>query len=623
LGYAVKPRRDLILETADDSQQAVIDCDRATRLVVDAGPGTGKTAVACARIRHLIANAGVNPTRIWMISFTRTAVSEIRGRLAAYVGEDAYAVRIATVDSHAWAMNSGHDERATLTGSYEENIERVLTLLSEDEDLRDYVAELEHLIIDEAQDLVGIRADLVGALIEALSPDCGVTVFCDEAQAIYGFSEDDKVRRGRGANALPLTKRLLAGGGFSDLQLHEIHRTRSRNLRAIFSDVRQKVLAIRGKTGGLFEEVRNRVEALADRSDLSAAQLSVGSLPQGTLVLFRRRAEALMASQFCDAPHSLRLSGFPPSIPPWFAICFSDFQDRQCAWDEFAARWQDRIVVAPGYDAEEGWARLRRIAGEPGGTINMHQLRRALGRSNPPPELVIAEYGLPGPIVGTIHASKGREADEVLLMMPRSGEFEDDEEEREETRVLFVGSTRARRSLKVGKAITYPGSSLPSGRAYRLQVTKHGPRAMIEIGRAEDIAASGLVGRNAMPLKSAETAQLSLRQQAETCSTLVLRQLGKEESWNYALVDPEHEDRSVGRLTSRLRDDLWEVAMKARERTGKKNRPPSTIRYVRVLGSRSIVLPPDDPQLETLHEPWARSGFLLAPRIATFTKAYI
>jgi hypothetical protein len=146
---------------------------------------------------------------------------------------------------------------------------------------------------------------------------------------------------------------------------------------------------------------------------------------------------------------------------------------------------------------------------------------------------------------------------------------------------------------------------------------------MIEIGRAEDLAASGLVGRSAMPLTSAGTAQSFLRQQADTCSTLALRQLGKEESWNYVLVDPDHQDRPVGRLTNRLRDDLWELAMKARERTGKKNRPPSSIRHVKVLGSRSIVLAPNDPQLETLHEPWARSGFLLAPRIATFTKAYI
>jgi len=71
-------------------------------VLVSAGPGMGKTAVACARVAQLIAD-GVEPANIWLVSFTRTAVREIRNRIAALVQwEDrASAVRITTLDSHA------------------------------------------------------------------------------------------------------------------------------------------------------------------------------------------------------------------------------------------------------------------------------------------------------------------------------------------------------------------------------------------------------------------------------------------------------------------------------------------------------------------------------------------
>ena len=110
----------------DKSQREIIDVPPEDRLLVGAGPGTGKTAVACARVSQLIDQGGLEPSRIWLISFTRTAVREIRDRIAADL-EDAsaaYAVKIATLDSHSWTIHSGFDEAAKILGSYEENIER-------------------------------------------------------------------------------------------------------------------------------------------------------------------------------------------------------------------------------------------------------------------------------------------------------------------------------------------------------------------------------------------------------------------------------------------------------------------------------------------------------------------
>ena len=82
------------------------------RLEVYAGPGMGKTAVACARVSALI-EAGVEPTNIWLLSFTRTAVQEIRDRIELFA-EDSHSVlgvKIGTIDSRAWRIRCGFSGR--------------------------------------------------------------------------------------------------------------------------------------------------------------------------------------------------------------------------------------------------------------------------------------------------------------------------------------------------------------------------------------------------------------------------------------------------------------------------------------------------------------------------------
>jgi hypothetical protein len=416
-----------------------------------------------------------------MISFTRTAIAEIRARLHSYIGDAAFAVKIATVDAHAWAIHSGYDPNARLTGSYEENIERVLALVERDDDVIDYLRNVEHLIVDEAQDLVGQRADLVQAIISNLEPSCGVTIFADEAQAIYGFSEDEGCTAAERPQALLDRLRSDPAYGFEGAALDTIHRTSVKALQTIFSDVRTAVLGGLGDGEGLFTRIRQSIASYADNNDLKPTNLGLDLLAAGSLVLFRTRSEVLSTSQFCDVPHSLRLSGYGANLPSWLAICFHDWMQAFMARDQFMERWTSRVEcgVPPGYGPDEAWAKLVRLGGSADGSLEIARLRRVLAGRSAPIELATAEFGLPGPVIGTIHASKGREADSVLLLASVDREFKSADDEEEEARILFVGSTRARLSLKVGNAIKYPGSKLGSGRSYKKLPSKGSPRVMI------------------------------------------------------------------------------------------------------------------------------------------------
>ena len=607
-------------EDWDDEQLVVIQTGHDQRLMVEAGPGTGKTAVACARIAHLVEKEGVAESNVWMISFTRTAVAEIRSRLQDHIGEAAFSIKVATVDSHAWSIHSGHDPAARLPGTYEENIDRVIELIRSDVEVQDELDQVEHLVVDEAQDLVGNRIQLVEALIDHLNSGCGVTVFADSAQAIYGFSEEDC--GGGGNESVTLVDRLASEQrGFVTCLLKTIHRTSSPGLKRIFGEVRASVLAGTDTPEGLFVHTRESIGKHADQDGLNSVNLDLDSVPGNSLVLFRSRAEALRHSQFCKRPHGLRLSGFGTHLPAWLAICLGDCLDPAISEDAFHARWAARVEPAtvPDYGPGEAWVRLLRAGGNRDGSVSLGRLRSRLSMSNPPIDLCRLDFGLPGPIIGTIHASKGREADNVTMLIPRQDSFDDSTQEAEETRILFVGATRAREILRVGKAEFFSGSKLDGGRAFKIG-GKNQYVAMVEIGMRDDLPASGIAGRRNSSEAEFRASQKYLEKHASVITIFKL-QADPEMEWRYRVIAPDI-DLCTGFMSKSFNNDLWEVANILGSRKGRRLRPGRTIKFVRGLGACTRLVSEDDPELGTLHPEAARTGFLLAPMMAAFTNVH-
>ena len=100
-----------------------------------------------------------------MISFTRTAIKELRDRIEAFAKKpiSVAGLQILTLDSFTWQVLRGlsDDESADLMGDYETNIKQfVQQLKGGDAQLLEYLEEFEHVILDEGQDLVGERAEL-------------------------------------------------------------------------------------------------------------------------------------------------------------------------------------------------------------------------------------------------------------------------------------------------------------------------------------------------------------------------------------------------------------------------------------------------------------------------------
>jgi len=589
------PETESLGEDASTWQDDPVPEPPDARLIVDAGPGTGKTHAACARVAAMV-NGGIPATRICLVSFTRTAIVEIRNRIAKALEDpaDAASVRIITLDAFAWAVQSGFSQEARLTGSFEDNINAAHRLIRDDPDVRDDLARIEHLIVDEAQDIVGPRADLVLAMIDALYPESGITVFADRAQAIYAFSEGEDE-----AGGTNLLDELLARG-FQQMRLTQVHRTADPNLLAIFTDLRRNLLE--GRRSNMEKYVRSEIQRLAHADVGEVTKLDLADLPDDSLVLMRNRLDVLVASSRAGLlPHRLRLSGLPICVRTWVAQLLWDYVQRRISRDEFEMRWHERNIQAP-FNCTEAWSHCVEVAGDSAVLVDLHKLRKVLARANPPMMFCTPEFGTAGPILGTIHASKGREAPTVYLYLQERAAAD---ETGEESRVMFVGATRPRERLFVGTTGA-PGGTNTNGRVWR----RIGISIQVEVGRPYDIEPPGLVGRPFFTRQDdAMTAQMAWSSQP-------LRQrmmLRAEENvgWQFTLNDGEQ--RLAG-MSERFRADIGQIAWFMNKRI-------SWLGHGRSIGLRSMVVAPDSPHLDSMLEPWKSSGFLFAPLLASLSLA--
>lgn len=615
----------------DLEQLEVILEDAGAWQLITAGPGTGKSAVACRRVAYLI-DEGIPSARILMVSFTRTAIAELRNRIISYsiATDQARHVRISTIDSHAWSLREGFDDKpfAFARESYDINIERAVQLFAKRQpDLMDFMQRLEHLVVDEAQDVVGVRAKLIIEMLQSLSPECGVTILADPAQAIYGFTTEDEEEAGASATLLGLLdssspRKLLAKN------LKDVHRIQNPQLVEVFDRTRKEIEQAKDPNRGHVKRVQDTIRETCG-NDFGTTQFkSLASLlgrPRdgSTLVLFRHRAEVIMASSFCSecgVEHSLRMSGTPTIVSPWLGWLFWDVRASFVSRDEFSQLWSRKAAIeqAPfqGLELEGCWNVLHRLAaGKKQGTVDLVQLRQIISRARPPVELCLPECGTSGPILGTIHASKGREADTVILVTSSSssdaqGDWSGDEI-LEEGRVYYVGATRARRMLIAVANTDFAVRYLESRRIFRLL---GGNRVQIEVGRPQDVDSLA-------HLNWTDSSDIQ-RILASSVGKVLPMHAQSFPELNYAtrLMLPRHERNGVttyacvGEMSQDFQQDLWNVSNILDSERGLK--PPEKIPHLYLSAVTSIGL--DDEHAGAVRQQFNLSRMALAPVIKGF-----
>lgn len=487
------------MSSLDSSQTAVVNVPISERQVVIAAPGSGKTFTAVELIKRIDKTLpSPEENEVVYISFSNAAIRAATEDSGTALHEIDLIVDAGTLDSFANAIVN--EQGLSFDSSpdfFEERVKAAVDIVRNG--ATSYFDETVHVIIDEAQDIYGARKQLAIELIKFLPPECGITVLGDPMQSIYSFlSSTGTEPAASESSEASLLVHLIDHKGINPKRLFGQYRAKS----AKITRVNERLRAI-DYSSSKEKQVKLIEYALSEATIIDESTLSywAGKWNANTAVLTRNNAEVLL---LCEALANCNVSAsplFPPEqrrlFPAWITAWADHAGTRPFAPTDLHAflQTQDpdalKDAESTGYDFHLPWeeSTLSEIAAA---------YRRRPGHSTYSPTQT-------RPLISTVHQSKGRQFETVVLTNPFDL-LHDDSFYGAESELAYVGITRARRTLQI---FHYKFPRVRSFRAphYRSVLSayrRHSPKA-IEI-RPSDVDREAFYGE---AVGQAELAKIS------------------------------------------------------------------------------------------------------------------
>ena len=444
-------------------QTKIIELCYQDRTVVNAGPGTGKTWTLIEKIKYMLVEQEVEPENIVVLCFSRAAVEVIRNRLesAADIGAlplNWHLVDVRTFDSFATYMLAWLQENVpeclpvgyTLENqNYEQRIKTATNILKKEKDM---LIEYQHVIIDEVQDLVGARAEMVLALLEGLPITCGFTLLGDSCQSLYDY----------------LAHKDLSVMSSNEFYKRVFHEFKTANMFSLEHNYRQgdefgefTIPYRKAILSGDSSSRRREASLLTDTvqtAELKLQKLSNKEIAQykkdGTLgILTRTNGQALQISSWMrtqGVKHQLQKPNNSMDLAEWISRILMMAETDVIDFEEF------EIIFAREYPEQEEnamrfWEAL--LSTQKKQTSNHYEIEDLLkGLLHNAKHPLLYEEPRKDSIeitVSNIHRAKGREFDTVLVIedvIANMAEAEVDDEL--EHKVCYVALTRPKKRIQ-------------------------------------------------------------------------------------------------------------------------------------------------------------------------------
>lgn len=177
-----KEKFEKIFKQLSLEQSVVMKDSKSTRILVAAGPGSGKTRVLVHKMASLLLIEDIKPEQFLMLAFSRPAAGEFKQRLRDLVPGLANHVDIFTYHGFAFHLvgQLGNLERS------ENIIQTATTAIGDREIPLEKVAAKSVLVLDEFQDISEQEWKFIEALIKEAG-DIRVIAAGDDDQSIYEF----------------------------------------------------------------------------------------------------------------------------------------------------------------------------------------------------------------------------------------------------------------------------------------------------------------------------------------------------------------------------------------------------------------------------------------------------
>ncbi|WP_263238994.1 UvrD-helicase domain-containing protein [Shewanella sp. SM96] len=449
----------------------VIEAKLDRNFLVLAPPGTGKTYTLIERLIFAITKSfrKIDASELLVLSFTRSAVGEIRERIAAAIENGApnslRYVQVKTFDSYAtWLLSDGgydisgntYDERIRLLASELKHIKlRQKT---------DRIARSRYLFVDEIQDLVGVRADLVFELVKRILASKGsVTLLGDPHQSLndyqVGTNQTDS------AEFLEKVQNLLAGG-LERFELKESYRYKTPEMKAIAYEA-QKILDNNELPAS--QKFKMLIQLIPEVSQDSL----IKNFKEGSIdaLLCRSNCEVFQWLNWHQKQGNLctvNVGALDRPWPAWYGQAIMHYQSKVMTLEQLINRLSNNVRNGLAPSEEELVKFLTKEQFLKRNIINLEDLAFQLKYLSP---TINSEQTNDGLIVSTVHKAKGLEYKNVVVVWPNKEEEVTDEE----VRVLYVAITRAKCSISLLPKNMTPFSS-------RLKKKKGGHMGYAEAG---------------------------------------------------------------------------------------------------------------------------------------------
>ena len=489
----------IVTDLGNPEQSKIVTAPVGRNLLVLAGPGSGKTRVVVHRCAYLLRVERVRPQSVLVCCFNRAAALELRRRLADLVGAEARGVTVLTY--HALAMrllgrsflptasrNGTQASQASATPDFDALITDAVRMLRgetvpagvEADEVRErLLAGFQHILVDEYQDIDAPQYELISAIAGRTLDDAdqklSILAVGDDDQNIYTFrgANVEFIRRfaaDYSAEAHYLVENYRSTRHIIEAanQLVSANRDRMKTSHPIRIDRHRELLPAGGEFMARDEQTRGRVQIIRvrDADGQAAAVLAelrrlggIGVNDWSRIAVLGREWEDLAQVRALAEEEGIPVRWWPArnAMPPLHQV-----REIHCFLAELAAC---RATLTRAEDL------LRRVGEKfpaaATGNPWLVFLRRALEAwrdESANAELPAQEaleflyetcaesrrefsYG-EGVTLCTVHGAKGTEHDHVLLVGAWAAQGTPAAQE-EQRRALYVGMTRARRSLAV------------------------------------------------------------------------------------------------------------------------------------------------------------------------------
>lgn len=586
----LKEKKDKInkqtFDTDRDLQDVVIRAPIDKKILVNAGPGTGKTYTLVERLKYMIAKIkDVDPQEIMVLSFSRAAIKEIGNRvfensdLEDSKYWDLNLIDIRTFDSFAtYLITEVEPEYDLSEKNYDERIEIAINIIQKNPDI---FSSIKHLIIDEIQDLVGIRAKLVQVILEHVN--CGFTLFGDLCQSIFDYNAADE-RYNIDSEQFYEWIINKFNNGIDKYEFNVNYRQEK--------SLAEKSMIIRDHIINKDEKAQEKVliETIDDFNYIGYSHNLLDKLPKDKsktiCFLCRTNGQVLKVSKYLRDQNIKNIINKPSTykvIDKWVADIFTDFTSKYVSYEDFKLKVKEKNFFTKD-SLKDKWELLKKIEGRNSSKLQISELARNLRYKKYYYEDICTKPNS-NVIVSTIHRAKGREYDCVVLLDDNVLQYKNSNGIKNEVKIYYVGITRPRKEIfktnfRSNVYMTYVGANkrwIETG--YRSKKKKR--ITFVEIGKEEDIEIESFVDINihGSTAKVIEN-QKYIRDNVKPSDPL-------EFKLNYDIngirYDIYHFGKCIGRLSEKFSNELFYAFKKIQNHYTKDKRyMPDEIRDVYV-----------------------------------------